>query len=170
MYVGTSLTDVTIGLYLNRISAVDENKEVSKGNINVTSIHTPKSHTAHILFETIKKLIAQFQEISFDVFLQVIWEDKRIRHRSGVLPDTHPNVSDITGDHDTISLMADGDELAAASAITQEFIDLKVEERQKLWVPDLYIRQLREMKVLTLFEEISSLRLYRNSTVVFSLG
>lgn len=37
-------------------------------------------------------------------------------------------------------------------------------------MPDLYIRQLREMKVLTLFEEISSLRLYKNSTVVFSLG
>lgn len=37
-------------------------------------------------------------------------------------------------------------------------------------VPDLYIRQLREMKVLKLFEEISSLRLYKNSTVVFSLG
>lgn len=39
-----------------------------------------------------------------------------------------------------------------------------------LKVPDLYIRQIREMKVLTLFEEISSLRLYRNSTLVFSLG
>lgn len=50
------------------------------------------------------------------------------------------------------------------------FIDLKVDERHKIWVPDLYIRQLREMKVLTLFEEISSLRLFRNSTIVFSLG
>lgn len=38
------LTDVTISLYINRISAVDENKE----------------------------------EISFDVFLQVTWTDKRI--------------------------------------------------------------------------------------------
>lgn len=37
-------------------------------------------------------------------------------------------------------------------------------------MPDLYIRQIREMKVLTLFEEISSLRLYKNSTLVFSLG
>lgn len=37
-------------------------------------------------------------------------------------------------------------------------------------MPDLYIRQIREMKVLTLFEEISSLRLYQNSTLVFSLG
>lgn len=37
-------------------------------------------------------------------------------------------------------------------------------------VPDLYIRQLREMKVLTLFEEISSLRLYKNSTMVLSVG
>lgn len=27
--LGTPLTDVTIGMYLNRISAVDENKEVS---------------------------------------------------------------------------------------------------------------------------------------------
>lgn len=38
------ITDVVISLYINRISAVDENKE----------------------------------EISFDVFLQVIWTDKRI--------------------------------------------------------------------------------------------
>lgn len=37
-------------------------------------------------------------------------------------------------------------------------------------VPDLYIRQLREMKVLTLFEEISSLRLYQNSTITLSIG
>ncbi|XP_055312389.1 glycine receptor subunit alpha-2-like [Sitodiplosis mosellana] len=100
----TSQTDVTIGLYLNRISAVDENNE----------------------------------EISFDVFLQVIWDDKRIHHRN--------------------------------NTIEQKYIELKLEERHKLWVPDLYIRQLREMKVLTLFEEISSLRLYKNSTLVLSLG
>lgn len=39
-----------------------------------------------------------------------------------------------------------------------------------IWVPDLYIRQLREMRVLSLFEEISSLRLYRNSTISLSIG
>lgn len=39
-----------------------------------------------------------------------------------------------------------------------------------IWVPDLYIRQLREMRVLTLFEEISSLRLYPNSTISLSIG
>ncbi|XP_031631400.1 glycine receptor subunit alpha-3-like isoform X2 [Contarinia nasturtii] len=80
----------------------------------------------------------QDREISFDVFLQVIWEDKRIHHRN--------NTTD------------------------QKYIELKIEERHKIWVPDLYIRQLREMKVLTLFEEISSLRLYKNSTLVLSLG
>lgn len=78
------------------------------------------------------------QEISFDVFLQVIWEDKRVHHKN--------------------------------NSTDQRYIELKVEERHKLWVPDLYIRQLREMKVLTLFEEISSLRLYNNSTMVLSLG
>ncbi|XP_037044124.1 glycine receptor subunit alpha-4-like isoform X2 [Bradysia coprophila] len=102
----SALTDVSIGLYLNRISAVNENNE----------------------------------EISIDVFLQVIWEDKRIKHKND------PNTT------------------------IPSYIELKTEERHEIWVPDLYIRQLREMKVLKLFEEISSLRLYRNSTVVFSMG
>lgn len=88
-------------------------------------------------FELISSIIC-FQEISFDVFLQVIWEDSRIKLKN----------------HD----------------IEQNYIELKLEERHKIWVPDLYIRQLREMKVLTLFEETSSLRLYRNSTLVLSLG
>lgn len=34
----------------------------------------------------------------------------------------------------------------------------------------LYIRQLREMKILKLFEEISSLRIYENSTISLSIG
>lgn len=42
------------------------------------------------------------QEISFDVFLQVIWEDKRIHHRN--------------------------------NTIEQKYIELKLEERHKLWV------------------------------------
>ncbi|XP_037926157.1 glycine receptor subunit alpha-4-like isoform X2 [Hermetia illucens] len=102
----TLQTNVSIGLYINRISAVDENKE----------------------------------EISFDVFLQVIWEDRRIR----------PRIDE--------------------NRTTTKYVELKIDERHKIWVPDLYIRQLREMKVLSLFEEISSLRLYKNSTVALSIG
>lgn len=52
----------------------------------------------------------------------------------------------------------------------KNYIELTNAERHSIWVPDLYIRQLREMKVLTLFEEISSLRLYRNSTISLSIG
>lgn len=51
----------------------------------------------------IKKTVVFFsQEISFDVFLQVIWEDKRIHHRN--------------------------------NTIEQKYIELKLEERHKLWV------------------------------------
>lgn len=80
------------------------------------------------------------QEISFDVFLKVVWQDNRIR----------PN-----GDIDPA---------------TTNYIQLTTEERHTIWVPDLYIRQLREMRVLSLFEEISSLRLYLNSTISLSIG
>lgn len=44
------------------------------------------------------------QEISFDVFLQVIWDDKRIHHRNN------------------------------SNSIEQKYIELKLEERHKLWV------------------------------------
>lgn len=43
-----------------------------------------------------------FQEISFDVFLQVKWEDQRVHHRN--------------------------------NTIDQKYIELKLEERHKLWV------------------------------------
>lgn len=99
-------TYVDVGLFINRISAVEENKE----------------------------------EISFDVFLQVIWTDLRIRPRETNL------------------------------LRSKNFTELQIEERQKIWVPDLYIRQLKEMKIIRLFEDISSLRLYQNSTVVLSIG
>jgi hypothetical protein len=85
-----------------------------------------------------------FQEISFDVFLQVIWDDNRIKPSNK-----------------TDDLLGLG---------TKNYIELTTEERHAIWVPDLYIRQLREMKVLTLFEEISSLRLYENSTISLSIG
>lgn len=101
-----STTYVDVGLFINRISAVEENKE----------------------------------EISFDVFLQVIWTDLRIRPRETNL------------------------------LRSKNFTELQIEERQKIWVPDLYIRQLKEMKIIRLFEDISSLRLYQNSTVVLSIG
>ncbi|CAO1308217.1 unnamed protein product [Diamesa hyperborea] len=100
----SELTEVSISLYINRISAVDENKE----------------------------------EISFDVFLQVIWLDFRIKPKTELGP--------------------------------KHYIELTSEQRHEIWVPDLYIRQLREMKVLRLFEEISSLRLYENSTISLSIG
>lgn len=48
--------------------------------------------------------MAKFQEISFDVFLQVIWEDKRIKHKS----DTNMTLN--------------------------SFTELKIEERHKIWV------------------------------------
>ncbi|GLH00247.1 Glutamate-gated chloride channel, partial [Gryllus bimaculatus] len=51
-----------------------------------------------------------------------------------------------------------------------EHVEITWEHRHALWVPDLYIRQLREMKVLSLFEDMTSLRLYRNSTLRISFG
>uniref|UniRef100_A0A182QAQ6 Neurotransmitter-gated ion-channel ligand-binding domain-containing protein n=1 Tax=Anopheles farauti TaxID=69004 RepID=A0A182QAQ6_9DIPT len=99
-----TLTDVSVSLYINRISGVDENKE----------------------------------EISFDVFLQITWEDLRIQ----------PVLTGMVG----------------------EYVELTKADRDMIWVPDLYIRQLREMKMLTLFEEISSLRLFENSTISLSIG
>lgn len=45
-----------------------------------------------------------------------------------------------------------------------------MDQRNAIWVPDLYIRQLREMKILKVFEEISSLRIYENSTISLSIG
>lgn len=53
---------------------------------------------------------------------------------------------------------------------TADYLQLTSDERHLIWVPDLYIRQLREMRVLSLFEEISSLRLYGNSTISLSIG
>jgi hypothetical protein len=50
------------------------------------------------------------------------------------------------------------------------YIELTIEQRNQIWTPDLYIRQLREMKIFKLFEEISSLRIYENSTVSLSIG
>ncbi|KAG5678047.1 hypothetical protein PVAND_007753 [Polypedilum vanderplanki] len=100
----SDLTNVSISLYINRISAVDENKE----------------------------------EISFDVFLQVVWMDSRLKPNTDV-----------------------GE---------KGYIELTLEQRNQIWTPDLYIRQLREMKILRLFEEISSLRIYENSTISLSIG
>ena len=74
------------------------------------------------------------------MFLKVIWEDFRIRPKENI------DLSD------------------------RNYIQLTSEERHLIWVPDLYIRQLREMRVLSLFEEISSLRLYMNSTITLSIG
>lgn len=52
----------------------------------------------------------------------------------------------------------------------KQYIELTMEQRNHFWIPDLYIRQLREMKVLKVFEEISSLRIYENSTISLSVG
>lgn len=54
------------------------------------------------MVKLIKFKCENFQEISFDVFLQVIWEDKRVHHKT--------------------------------NSIDQKYIELKIEERHKLWV------------------------------------
>lgn len=64
------------------------------------------------------KFFAKFQEISFDVFLQVIWEDKRIKHK------------------------------IETNESTQNFIELKVEERHKIWVSIHINQSLRESEAL----------------------
>ncbi|XP_065215872.1 glycine receptor subunit alpha-2-like isoform X2 [Planococcus citri] len=76
------------------------------------------------------------EEISLDVFLQVYWQDPRIRI--------------IDNKTDQLELAWDKD--------------------HKFWVPDLYIRQLREMRVLSVFQEMAAIRLYRNSTLRISIG
>lgn len=81
----------------------------------------------------------KFQEISFDVFLQVVWTDTRIK-------------------------------LQAEMGGGKTYVELTFEQRNQIWIPDLYIRQLREMKIFKLFEEISSLRIYENSTISMSIG
>ncbi|XP_060836653.1 glycine receptor subunit alpha-2-like isoform X2 [Rhopalosiphum padi] len=49
-------------------------------------------------------------------------------------------------------------------------VELTWDKDPKFWIPDLYIRQLREMKVLTLFQDLASIRLYDNSTLRISIG
>ncbi|XP_063378304.1 glycine receptor subunit alpha-2-like isoform X2 [Cydia fagiglandana] len=92
-------TTVFIGLNVNRVSGVDENKE----------------------------------EITLDVFLQVSWKDPRLK-------------------------------------VGLESIDLPWEFRQLIWTPDLYIWQLQTMRILSVLQEMASLRLYKNSTVSVSIG
>ena len=86
-----------------------------------------------------KVTIYNFQEISFDVFLQVVWTDTRLK-------------------------------LQAEMSGGKTYVELTFEQRNQIWIPDLYIRQLREMKIFKLFEEISSLRIYENSTISMSIG
>ncbi|KAF6206473.1 hypothetical protein GE061_017706 [Apolygus lucorum] len=97
--------EVSISLFINRVSAVDESKE----------------------------------EISLEVFLQVYWEDTRI------------NITEELAD-------------------TEDHLELTWDKEQKFWIPDLYIRQLRDMKVLSLFQEMTSVRIYRNQTMRVSIG
>lgn len=54
--------------------------------------------------------------------------------------------------------------------ISDEYVEITWEDRHKIWIPDLYIRQLRDMKVLSLFQEMTSIRLYRNNTFRVSIG
>jgi hypothetical protein len=53
---------------------------------------------------------------------------------------------------------------------SDEYVEITWEDRNKIWIPDLYIRQLRDMKVLSLFQEMTSIRLYRNNTFRVSIG
>ncbi|XKL61113.1 hypothetical protein PGB90_008170 [Kerria lacca] len=75
-------------------------------------------------------------EISLDVFLQLYWEDPRIRVINNKLDQ----------------------------------IELTWDQKHKFWIPDLYIRQLREMKVLSIFQEMAAIRLYNNNTIRISIG
>jgi hypothetical protein len=54
--------------------------------------------------------------------------------------------------------------------ITDDYVEITWEDRHSFWIPDLYIRQLRDMKVLSLFQEMTSIRLYRNNTFRVSIG
>ncbi|XP_030027201.1 gamma-aminobutyric acid receptor subunit delta isoform X3 [Manduca sexta] len=94
-------TTVYIGVNVNRVSGVDENKE----------------------------------EITLDVFLQVSWAENRLHMPSGM-----------------------------------PFIDLPWEFRQLIWTPDLYIWQLQTMRIMSVLQEMASLRLYSNGTVSVSIG
>ncbi|CAH2086287.1 unnamed protein product [Euphydryas editha] len=94
-------TTVYIGVNVNRVSGVDENKE----------------------------------EITLDVFLQVSWEETRLKVPPGM-----------------------------------PYIDLPWEFRQLIWTPDLYIWQLQTMRILSVLQEMASLRLYANRTVSVSIG
>lgn len=105
--------------------------------INQLDVWQRKGHFADYS-RAFSSLFCFMQEISFDVFLQVVWLDNRIKP------------SNILGH--------------------KNYIELTVDQRNAIWVPDLYIRQLREMKVLKVFEEISSLRIYENSTISLSIG
>ncbi|KAG8242378.1 hypothetical protein J6590_067414, partial [Homalodisca vitripennis] len=51
-----------------------------------------------------------------------------------------------------------------------DHLELTWGKENDFWVPDLYIRQLREMKVLSLFQDMTSVRLYRNQTMRVSMG
>lgn len=51
-----------------------------------------------------------------------------------------------------------------------DHLELTWGKENDFWVPDLYIRQLREMKVLSLFQDMASVRLYRNQTMRVSIG
>jgi hypothetical protein len=53
---------------------------------------------------------------------------------------------------------------------SDEYVEITWEDRHNFWIPDLYIRQLRDMKVLSLFQEMTSIRLYRNNTLRVSIG
>ncbi|GBP85290.1 Gamma-aminobutyric acid receptor subunit delta [Eumeta japonica] len=50
------------------------------------------------------------------------------------------------------------------------FVDLPWEYRQLIWTPDLYISQLQSMKIMSVLQEMASLRLYSNGTVSVSIG
>ncbi|XP_066908101.1 glycine receptor subunit alpha-4 isoform X2 [Halyomorpha halys] len=56
------------------------------------------------------------------------------------------------------------------TSMESDHIELNWDKDQKIWVPDLYIRQLRDMKILTLFQEMTFVRLYQNRTLRVSMG
>lgn len=52
----------------------------------------------------------------------------------------------------------------------RQHIDLPWDYRQLIWTPDLYIWQLQTMRILSVLQEMASLRLYENGTVSVNIG
>nr|XP_034840093.1 glycine receptor subunit alpha-4-like isoform X2 [Maniola hyperantus] len=69
-----------------------------------------------------------------------------------------------------VFLQVSWEDLRLNVPFNKSYIDLPWEFRQLIWMPDLYIWQLQTMKILSVLQEMASLRLYVNHTVSVSIG